>query len=300
MKGRSPNTDLLFKNRTSLGPLIDITGDSGPRVSGLPINAVVADAISNGDWWIAASRSRSPIISLLRQCMPSSSSIISSEVDDIYLWKTGVSQAKMSFSSSETWLALYPTSVEVPWHTEVWFKGCIPKRAFISWVSARDRLTTRDRLVSWGLNVPTTCLLCDDHDETRQHLFFDCGFSSQVWLFFCSYIGVSPPVLFNDILVWLKRPVPDEIVSIILRLCFQASMYAIWKERNSRLHSATSRPASSICVEIQQQLRARLDSLSRAQRIDPEAPSYLSTWFSLFQSDGLSSVTASLQPIPHS
>lgn len=36
-------------NWTSLGPLNDITGESGPRTVGLPLNAVVADAFRDGD-----------------------------------------------------------------------------------------------------------------------------------------------------------------------------------------------------------------------------------------------------------
>lgn len=50
-------------NWTGLGPLIDLTGENGPRTSGLPLQAVVADAIRDGNWWLVSSRSRSPTIS---------------------------------------------------------------------------------------------------------------------------------------------------------------------------------------------------------------------------------------------
>lgn len=36
----------------------------------------------------------------------------------------------------------------------------------------RDRLTTRDRLRGWGLNVLAYCLLCATAPETRSHLVF--------------------------------------------------------------------------------------------------------------------------------
>ena len=58
------------ENWTSLGPLINITGDLGPRVSGPPRNAVVVDAVREGKWWISRSRSINNTIQLLKACLP--------------------------------------------------------------------------------------------------------------------------------------------------------------------------------------------------------------------------------------
>lgn len=38
----------------------------------------------------------------------------------------------------------------------------------------RNRLSTGNRLISWGLNVPSSCLLCYAHAESVEHLFFTC------------------------------------------------------------------------------------------------------------------------------
>nr|VDC91171.1 unnamed protein product [Brassica oleracea] len=54
-------------------------------------------------------------------------------------------------------------------------------------------MVTRDRLIRWGLNVPASCVLCSQHDESRQHLFFDCSYSNEVWTFFISRMHLSPP-----------------------------------------------------------------------------------------------------------
>lgn len=34
---------------TSLGPLVELTRENSPRISGLPLDALVADAVRNGD-----------------------------------------------------------------------------------------------------------------------------------------------------------------------------------------------------------------------------------------------------------
>lgn len=142
----------------------------------------------------------------LKNCLPNLSAIISSDEDDRYLWKTGTSSPKDTFSTSETWKTLHPQGSSVFWCDQVWFTGRIPKHAFITWITARDRLVTRDRMLSWGISVPSAFILWNAGDETRQHLFFDCSFSSAVWSFFCIRFHLSPPTPFEDILWWLKDP----------------------------------------------------------------------------------------------
>lgn len=73
-------------NWTSLGPLIDLVGERGPQVTGLSINAVVADALTADGWWLDRSRSRNPIISFIKDCLPNAQEVLDSEVDDKYVW----------------------------------------------------------------------------------------------------------------------------------------------------------------------------------------------------------------------
>ncbi|XP_010495645.1 PREDICTED: uncharacterized protein LOC104772766 [Camelina sativa] len=248
-------------NWTSLGPLLDITGEAGPRVSGLPLHVVVADAVVNGQWWISTSRSRSPIIQLLKSCLPPiPSSVVTQgeDEDDQFLWKIGDAQASDSFSTAATWKYLYPPGPIVDWFDSVWIKGRIPKHSFIAWLISRHRLHTRDRLVRWGLLVPSVCLLCNTHDETRQHLFFDCPYADEIWRHFTDKAQVVSPLEFETRARWLRQPSRNKNVATILRLAYQASMYAIWRERNSRLHLATSRPASAVLLEIKTILQLHL------------------------------------------
>ncbi|XP_024004030.1 uncharacterized protein LOC112081502 [Eutrema salsugineum] len=280
--GSGITTNFWHDDWTSLGPLLHLTGDAGPRCSGLPIDASVADAIADGDWWLARSRSRHPIISLLRCCLPPASPIVSSEVDDCFKWKIGPTGTPKDFSSSQTWKALHPHSVYVPWNKAVWFKGRIPKHAFLCWIAARHRMLTRDRLRSWGMDVPSTCLLCNANDESLQHLFFSCPFSSEIWSTFYSAAMLNPPSDFDQCLLWLLNPTSDANVSLILRLAFQASLYGIWRERNARFHTATSSPVFVIVANIKKTIRCRLDPLTRAQRISGNSDSLLATYFSFF------------------
>lgn len=87
-------------NWTSAGPLIDLVGERGPLVTGLSIDAVVADALSNQGWWLDRSRSRSPTIALVKACLPNAQAILDSEVDDSYAWYPEIGSGNGCFSTN--------------------------------------------------------------------------------------------------------------------------------------------------------------------------------------------------------
>lgn len=139
----------------------------------------------------------------------------------------------------------------------------------------------------WGLDVPAICVLCSANNETRQHLFFECPFSTSIWDFFMNRANLHPPPAFDATLRWLDKPSPNRHVVLIIRLIYQASMYSIWKERNARIHSAIPRSPGAIIAEVKDILRLRLDPLSRSSSLialTPSSPpvSILGTWLSLF------------------
>lgn len=43
------------------------------------------------------------------------------------------------------------------------------------------RLPTADRLTTWGMNIDLQCVLCNKNNESHQHIFTDCEFSSYLW-----------------------------------------------------------------------------------------------------------------------
>ena len=127
-----------FDDWTSLRPLIQLVSDRGRAVCGLHINSCISDGSSNGKWWISHVLSRSPIISLMKQC----------------LHDAGISLSPhFILLASNTWEHVY-NILEVNWYQVVWFKESIPKHAFLTWIAIRDRLPTRDRIHRWGMFTP--------------------------------------------------------------------------------------------------------------------------------------------------
>ena len=118
-------------NWTSLGLLIELVGESGPVVTSISINAVVADALTCEGWCFERSRNKNPIITFLGDSMPDSQPIINLEVDDQYVWVTNGQNGLETFSS-ETWKALFLCTLEVFWHEVVWFSERI--RSMLSYL----------------------------------------------------------------------------------------------------------------------------------------------------------------------
>ncbi|KAL9281109.1 putative reverse transcriptase zinc-binding domain-containing protein [Arabidopsis thaliana] len=281
---QTPQVDLSYSTALTIGDaLIDLTGTRGPLTVGLPLNAIVRDAFRGHDWWISSSRSRNSSIVLLKNALPPTDNMIECQHDDVYKWKPNHHTPSNNFSASKTWTALNPSGDRVPWHSSVWFKDRIPKHAFICWVVAWNRLHTRDRLISWGLNIPSVCVLCNVLDESHNHLFFQCQFNEEIWSFFTIRPGMTPPNHFHSILLWLKSASTSKNLSLIIKLIFQACVYLIWRERNSRIHSNNSRTPSHLLKEIQQTIRAWLDPICRDRPSGPLRTSLLATWFELFQ-----------------
>ena len=225
-----------------------------------------------------------PVITFLKNCLPDPRAVVLCDEEDCFLWQIGDRTPAPDFSTSLMWTHLYDRLPEVTWHKSIWFKGRIPKHAFLSWLIALNRLSIKDRMSQWGVPVSSTCLLCGSADETRQHLFLECDYSKEVHTFFFSPVHLSLPPLIMDVLGWIKAPTRDSNINLILKLTFQASLYMLWKERNSRMHNQLSRPAVSLVQEIQRLLRAKMDILSRDQRNLPTTVTFLSTWRHLYTS----------------
>lgn len=275
---------------TQNGPLLRLVGSIGPMVTGIPLDAAVSHVVRNGHWHIST-RSRHPVLRAIRDALPLHPPNPNSADEDYYMWRNSLNTPPSVFSAAKIHLSLYPNPPSVIWRKVVWFKKRIPRHAFITWLVMKERMVTRDRLLSWGLDVSPTCLLCGVSNESSAHLFFECEFSRSVWSSLLRRSTMQHPTRLHDIIIWLSSPQITGKFRIILHLIFQATIYHLWKERNSRLHTSTSRPSNMILKDILLHLRSKLCALDREEltmprpitSIEPQQPSYLHIWFDRIQ-----------------
>ncbi|CAH2065837.1 unnamed protein product, partial [Thlaspi arvense] len=127
------------------------------------------------------------------------------------VWEIG-EKACTFFSSKDIWDSIRQRKPEVSWLSLIWHKAMIPKHAIT------------------GLYVKTVCLLCGQGDESRNHLFFDCAYSKEIWL------GLLHKLHFT----MLPNATPSMDISLALLQLWQGCIYEIWKERNPCYHNGVT------------------------------------------------------------
>ncbi|XVF65456.1 hypothetical protein PTKIN_Ptkin09bG0250800 [Pterospermum kingtungense] len=101
----------------------------------------------------------------------------------------------------------------------LWTSPTIPKHSIISWMALRNRLPTLDRLSSWGIATDGVCKLCCDALESRDHIFFECPYSKQVWNEILRLCNLSRAVhKWNTELQWAVQKLKGKaLISMVLR-----------------------------------------------------------------------------------
>ncbi|KAG7541208.1 Reverse transcriptase zinc-binding domain [Arabidopsis thaliana x Arabidopsis arenosa] len=262
--GNGKNVSFWFVNWCGLGPLIDLLGASGPRQLRVLKDALVSHAALDGDWRMPAARSETQQLFMAKLTAISPPNDLKG--DDLFLWKRLSGTFAKFFSSKETWEQIRQHSPVVSWHKTVWFKEAVPRYSFIAWLAFVGRLPTRDRLRSWGLVVPSSCVLCSNGIETHHHLFFDCTYSATIWEAFAAKFWPSPPSGLLSISDWIlqarssPRTASSQSVTIV-KLILQAACYHIWRERNARIFTNVHTASAALQASLDRTLRDRLLSL---------------------------------------
>jgi hypothetical protein len=88
------------------------------------------------------------------------------------------------------------------------------------------RVWTVDRLAKRGLNHPEKCPLCDQEDETLDHLLVTCSFSREFWYLLLRKFGLhslAPQPNVGSYLVWWEK----RTCSLII-----LGAWILWNHRN--------------------------------------------------------------------
>nr|GEX36878.1 RNA-directed DNA polymerase, eukaryota, reverse transcriptase zinc-binding domain protein [Tanacetum cinerariifolium] len=125
---------------------------------------------------------------------------------------------------------------DVDWWKIVWFSQNIPKHAFIVWLTIQ---------------------------ESHSHLFFECEYSKTFWSKVVDKVGMAcNNYKLNEIAAGLsKKTNGNSIDSIIRRICFAASVYLVWQERNNRIFRDEKRNVEDLFGIFNDTVRMRLMSL---------------------------------------
>jgi hypothetical protein len=125
-------------------------------------------------------------------------------------------------------------SPEIIW-SKIWQSILWPKVSIFLWLTAQNRILTWDNLLKKGFIGPSRCTLCQQREETMEHLFNNCHYSQQIWDWGAQAMKCSNRnrgSIRDTIANWETISFHNPILQCIWQLLLGFTLWAIWKERN--------------------------------------------------------------------
>ncbi|XP_013613644.1 PREDICTED: uncharacterized protein LOC106319794 [Brassica oleracea var. oleracea] len=272
--GNGVDVNFWFDPWTKFGRLIKFLGPMGPRLTGIPLTTAVAELWRDGAWALRSARSHQ-----MEELLIYLTTISLSDSSSFPQWLIN-GKIQTSFKSTLIYHSLVE-SPTVPWYPLIWIKRGIPKHKSLAWLMLLNRCPTRDRLLSWGLNTDPLCLLCNQDNESRDHIYFNCSYSSAVWNHFSSRFAINSATnTWDDITNSLQSQSISSKHKYLSILTWQATVYDLWWERNDRLHRGNHRSTDLIIAKISATIKNKISAL-RPQN-NSLASELMQYWFLLF------------------
>ena len=151
-----------------------------------------------------------------------------------------------------------------PWMNNRWI---LPKHLFIIWIIAHKRLLTQTRLLQMTMTTQVKCLICDDGQETVNHLFARCRYSRYIFAEIGDWCGIKLPE--DDCINWWlyykeRSATKNKIVGVILA----ASIYNLWNALNLAKIDFVVKNQNSVICRIKNDVIRRIDHFETK----PECP----------------------------
>jgi hypothetical protein len=109
-------------------------------------------------------------------------------VADLHRWTPSNSGA---YSSKLAYDRFFLGAVQFEPYKRIWETWAPPRCKFFMWLASLNRCWTADWLARRGLDHPIHCMLCEQEEETIQHILVSCVFSREVWFRVLSLVGLQ-------------------------------------------------------------------------------------------------------------
>jgi hypothetical protein len=155
-------------------------------------------------------------------------------VQDQHIWRPSSSGMYSSKSACERF---FVGALEFEPAKRIWKSWAPPRCKYFLWLAALDRCWTADRLAHRGLEHPDKCVLCDQQDETIQHILLARVFLETFGSKCCLGLGYNGLLLgvrqhFQDWWLESELKVPKQFQKGFNSLVILVA-WGLWKHRNA-------------------------------------------------------------------
>ena len=119
-------------------------------------------------------------------------------------------------------------------HRLVWNPVVPPKIRVFAWKAAWGKGHTLDQLKRRGMTFANRCFMCEEEEDTIDHLLIHCKIAKMLWYLILSIVGISwvfPQSVLHTLLAWQGVVVGKKCKKI----WFAASLclfWNLWRARN--------------------------------------------------------------------
>ncbi|KAL0642264.1 hypothetical protein Bca4012_103062 [Brassica carinata] len=245
-------TSFWYDAWSPLGCILDITGRRGVIDMGISLDCTVATVFQTHR---RRRHHRVDILNRLEAEIENRARSRRRETEDVSLWRFKGDKFKNGFITKGTYNMLRQGTIEqLDWAKDIWFSHRTPKYTFLTWLSMKNRLSTGDRIESWQTGQRVDCVLCGHPQETRNHLFFECGYSSSLWHSLMS-VFLDYTIVWDELLPLLHLREYTSLQLFLLGYTFQATIYHLWRKRNNRRHGEKAIPWARLALLIDKAIR---------------------------------------------
>ncbi|CAN1176559.1 Putative ribonuclease H protein At1g65750 [Linum perenne] len=176
--------------------------------------------------------------------------------EDVWVWGAS-SDGKFSIKSAYNLIHNQLESLAPDFWSSVWcWRG--PNRIkFFLWLVIHGRLLTNVARQKRKMTDNASCPLCDNTEETIEHVLRDCRFATEVWRHVSDFdTSVSQWTL--DAAAWLKHHLcSDRSIS------FGVVCWYLWKARNERVFTPMHQPAQNVAFRAMSWSKTIIEAMSR-------------------------------------
>ena len=118
-----------------------------------------------------------------------------------WAWETNGHYSVRSAYAAKFWERTVEPMPELTWKCQA------PTTCkLFTWLALKDRCWTSDRLARTGLLHQDACPLCDQEDETINHVLLTCVFARSTWAVVCAALGKPEwmPTVQDSLHTWLR------------------------------------------------------------------------------------------------
>lgn len=168
--------------------------------------------------------------------------------------------------------ARLPPGMPSPNWDLIWKCRAPLKVKLFAWLLVRNRLSTKENLLKKTIVQEAICDICNQEDETANHMCFSCPFAQAFW----TQINVRPQA--QDVTQFHRSGPTSQVPALHWQVFFQLCMWAIWNHRHDVVFRGKS-PSLRACLQ-----RCITEAALWAENLTEDDRFVISVWKQIFSS----------------